>query len=468
MNDELKKYVKYMISISKMKEKEKEEKINVFYGKKFVVAACACFVFTTGIVFAKDIKEFVFNKYRLAPESTINNGYIEEYNDNNVKSKATVIKVNDSKEIMTNISIKNFIMTNNRISMDYIMEFDNNIKDFIEIVKIKEENLDYEKFYIIEPTEVYILDEENNLIYSPYMLNELDNEEEEFEDFCKENNLNLEYGSFNNKYFANILNNDLEEFNEENNRLYMNLSIANATNIELPKSKNLKMIIKEIKMIPKDIEAREDLNKYVTIKGNWTLNIDVPEIMYDRENVEYKTVSVENKDFEVTGAKLTETNFELDLIISNIEEAVMPEECAKINDEFMNKNGGEMSYPSTKEGYIELYRSEELVNKYEEFLKRERPINFNGEQIVPWETLNDNEGCYVINKENQKFNVIAGTLGNFCYSYDYDENGYTISTFLNKYKAHINFSMTKYEATDIIEVIIDYKGIPTKIVLEKV
>lgn len=470
-NDVLKEKFKFRIAISKIKEEENIEKNKNFSGKKIAIAACACFVFTTGIVFAKEIKEFIFDKYRLGSESTINNGYIKEYDENNiensVKYNATVTKKDNSREIMTNISIKNFLMADGRISIDYILEFDDKIKDYIEVVKTEEGNIDYEKFYIIELTEAYILDEENNLVYSPYMWNELDNEKEKFKDFCEENNLNFEYGNFNNKYFKSILNNNLEEFDEEKNILYMNLSIGNSSNIEFPKSKKLKMIIKEIKLIPKDIEIRGNLDEYITVNGNWILNIDLPEIMYNREDIEYRVVSTENKDFEVTSAKATESKFELDLIISNIEEAVIPKECARINDEVMDKNGGQMSYPSTKEGYIELYGSEELVKEYGEFLRKERPINFTGEQIVPWENSN-NEGSYIINQENQKYDVIAGTLGNFCYSSDYDENGYTTSTFLNKYGAHINFAMTKYDATDVIEVIIDYKGSPTKIVLEKV
>lgn len=468
-DNQLKEEIKLKIAISKLNEEEniamKNKKISI---RKTLIAASALFTVTTGIVFAKEITEFVFSKYRLGSESTIDNGYIEQYEENYSNYNASIIKGQNTQEIMTNISIKNFIMSNDSINIDYIVEFDNVIKDFLEIEKTAKGNLNYEKFYNVELTEVYILDEEDNLIYSPYMLSELDNEEVKFKTFCKENNLDLEYGNFNDKYCPNVLNNSLEEFNEEQNKLYMNLSIANNTNLEFPKSQNLRIIIKEIKLIPKDIETRENLDKYISIIGNWNLNIDIPEIMYNREAIEYKVTSIENENFEIISAKATETNFELNLIISNIEKPIMPEGCSRINDEIMKRNGGEMTYPNTREGYLELYGSEELVNKYEQYLEAQMPIKFEGNSLVPWKK-ETSEGCYILDENNKKFNIIlSSSIGNYCYDTEYDENGLSIVKFLNRYEAKLSFDMTKYDTTNKIEITIDYKGTPTKIVLERI
>ena len=80
--DVIKDKFKFKVAISKMKEENNMamNKKGNFINKKIGIAACACLMLTTGIVFAKDIKRFIFNSHLMGPENTINNGYISKYN----------------------------------------------------------------------------------------------------------------------------------------------------------------------------------------------------------------------------------------------------------------------------------------------------------------------------------------------------------------------------------------------------
>ena len=72
---------------------------------------------------------------------------------------------------------------------------------------------------------------------------------------------------------------------------------------------------------------------------------------------------------------------------------------------------------------------------------------------VPW--IEQTQGCYVLNSNGKKF------LNNP------KNHARTEPPIKDKYCYNVWFSMTKFDATDKITVVIDYKGEPVHIELEK-
>ena len=109
MNEELKEKLKFKIAISQMKEKEKmamnKEKRRI--SKGIGIAACLV-VATTGIVFAKDISNQIYNKYFTGKgvEKAINEGYIENTEMEEQSSDSTIQDEETGKIIEDNETSK--------------------------------------------------------------------------------------------------------------------------------------------------------------------------------------------------------------------------------------------------------------------------------------------------------------------------------------------------------------------------
>lgn len=416
--------------------------------------ACCLLILITGSVFANEIKDIIIKSGR---QTAIENGYIAYEQTNFITSKANIIKGNQ-KDILdtidTSIKIDNFMMDDTYLGIEFEIKFDKKINSYKDLSK-----KDYENFGNIVLSDLIILDEENRILYSPsYDINSKDL----FYDFCKSHNLNYQYEEFNENYFFAIYNSNIKEIDNNSNSIKFSCDIN--PNNNYPKSKKLFIYFKEIKFIPKNTD---DMESFITISGDWTFNLNIPDIMYNRENATYKVINCSNNNFEINNIKLTEISFELDAIISNVEEPIYPEELRKIDEFIMAANNGEMGYPSTMEGLIEMYGNEEYANMYKTYWSNRELINYTGEPQFFWSNRKT-DGCYVLNSNEEKFLTFGNSFGNFMYDVTHDENGYTQTSFLNKYKAHFNFNMTKYNATDKITVVIDFKGSPVYIELEKI
>lgn len=134
MEKEIMEKLKFKIAISKIK-KEGEVAMNKkksFINKKIGIAACACLVLTTGVVFAKDIENYfknLFTNTNEAIEEAVENGYVqtEEMDyvyDNNVGVKVDSLVLDDlhlnisfafeiDDENVKSIRFKDFIISSN-------------------------------------------------------------------------------------------------------------------------------------------------------------------------------------------------------------------------------------------------------------------------------------------------------------------------------------------------------------------
>lgn len=151
-NNIIKKKVISKISMSKFNEENIPIKNNnKFIYIKFGMVACICLIFSTGIVFAKDIENALkrfFNNSNPAMESAINNNYIQEQNtdytfDNNIGIKVDKLiidkynlnlsfnYINKEKENIKSMRLKDFDITDENGKIVYTSNyiFVNNLEE---------------------------------------------------------------------------------------------------------------------------------------------------------------------------------------------------------------------------------------------------------------------------------------------------------------------------------------------------
>lgn len=281
-NDEMLEQLKLNIAAYKFKEEQKlntlenKEKGGTFYmKKKIIMAACACLVLVSGIVAAKTIKfsndTTSVRGLGKGVDTAIDNGYIQDV-------EMDFQKFDDKG---TEIKIENFFMDDLNLSVNFLFRFNENI----------------EKMRNMELTGLIIRDEENRIIYNG--LNQ-----EIFEKYCKENNLDYEYLKFNENYMNCGWNWFIDSKEDNVVRLRYNIYTPNA----FPKSKKLYFSLEEIEVSQWE---NEEMSRY-KINGSWSTVVDVPERMYNRTNEYYKVVSCSN-NFEVNSAFVTDIGFEIEI-----------------------------------------------------------------------------------------------------------------------------------------------------------
>ena len=312
-----------------------------------------------------------------------------------------------------------------------------------------------ENFGCLDLTNLIIVDNENKII-------QFNGDEEQFNNFCKEHNLNYSYKKYNENYINTLSNSLITEIDTENNIIKATYNFVSNSN--MPNSKQLSIYLNKLSFTPK----KENENT-IHLSGNWNFNVDVPKNMYDRKSQYYKVVSCEKDNFDVYEAKATDTGFEIGITITGIEPPKMPDELAKRNEEIARANNGQISF-SNKEKFISLYGDEKYIEMYSNYYNQLYPINITGEPRVVWE--NKTEGCYILNSNKEKFGCAMEMTGrkqnsNFKYNETIDENGLSTVEYTGEFDFYETFEMTKYDATDKITLVIDYYGKPVHIVLEK-
>lgn len=129
MEEEIMKKLKLKIAISEIKN-EKTSKINKyksFTNRKLAIVACVCIIFTTGIVFAKDIETYVmslFNNSTEAIDEAVENGYVQTTNMDFVYDNKIGIKVDNLILDNLNLDISICFITNEEnIKSIYFKDF---------------------------------------------------------------------------------------------------------------------------------------------------------------------------------------------------------------------------------------------------------------------------------------------------------------------------------------------------------
>ena len=404
---------------------------NKFVFTKTIATSCVGIILISGVVVATNYNKII-NYFGLGNgiDTAVENGYIERLNMDSISSYANLEDETNAtilNNIKTNVKIDNFLMDDLNLSVNFDLEFDKAINETVNFNDIRN----------IELRDLIVTDEENRIIYCKTT-------KDVFDEYCQKNNLPYVFGEFNENYMNNGLNSFIKYHDQETNQISLNYNMyANG----YPKSKKLKFNFSEI--LIKELNENE-IEKNTILTGEWNINIDVPEKMYNRQTIPYKVVSCSNEDFNITTAFVTDTGFEIGIIIDNMEK---PEDYLQILDEEIKKeiNEGEITEAETQERSNILLRTE----KYQNLIAQWKPI-----EDTPHAELDigDIEGTsYVENEKGEKFEKSLSP------SRRQDAN------FIdgNKFSYYETFELTKYEITNKLKVRIVFKGEPIIIELEK-
>lgn len=235
-----------------------------------ILSIILVFCMVTGVVFAKDIVNFIksiFVNTSEGVERAVQNGYIDNIEMDYSESNEAEVKI------------------------DSILMDDYNL-DIIFNIRIKEVlgNIKITRFDI---PNLVITDEENNIIVAKF------ENKETYEQFCKERNIKIEY-----KNIAYSDGSESSSIIEKNDNTYKYSYITHST--EFPKSKQL--IIKFDKIL-----VGNNQSTIKKINGKWNIIIDLPEEFYNRKTEIYNMKECNIEDLILTNAKVSKTNTKIAL-----------------------------------------------------------------------------------------------------------------------------------------------------------
>ncbi len=151
-NDKLKNQIKEKIAISKFYEEDMAMKNSKNHFMKIAVAVCACFILTSGIVFAKDIESIInkiFNNTSPAIEKAVENGYVQEIAQKFIYDKEVGIKVDNLvlDELNLNVAFK---FECNKENLEYIR-----LNKFVILTDTGEKIFDNDQQYVTDINDAY-------------------------------------------------------------------------------------------------------------------------------------------------------------------------------------------------------------------------------------------------------------------------------------------------------------------------
>lgn len=423
-----------------------EPQKRIYYRNKLSLAAACCFVFLiTGVVFAKDIEKIFVEKFRSLGKgvsTAVENGYVAKSEMPLIEKDMLLTNKNNGEiidTIHTKAKLENAVIANGRIGIEVYFEFDSKLNNYANIGKnTVDGNIDYENSHHFEFNDIFVLDDEYHILaLAPSGI-------EKCENYFTVNNLSYPDNNEANDIINSIINNI---DNNDSNLIKTNVEIYFRYD-ETFKPKKLCLSFGEFNLIPK-VESNENIEVNMKSDDNWFMEIDIPEELYDMTEEYYKVTKCENENFNVYTAKVTNTGFEIGLVVTNAEKPAYP---FRMDEIFLSKEEV-YSGDYTRESYIDFY-GEEFVDLAENYYRQFSLIRTDGcVWGAPW--IQHTEGCYVINSKGEKF------------LFDYKNHNRTEPPIKDKYCFNGWFSMTRFDATDNITVVIDFDGQPVNIELEK-
>lgn len=444
-NNELKEKFKFRIAISKIQDEinSNVKSSKAFVLRKSVIAASVCLVLTSGIVFAKDIRLFIKNRFGLGAgvSTSIEEGKIIESQIDFIESNMNIVDV-ASNTIIDNIKIKSkinsSIVVQNNIGLEFYFEFDSKLNEYIDLGKIVNNVVDYENSHFINFKDLFIFDDKNNIIFTTQ------SNAESINNYCTMNN--LDYSNIN--IIESNLSSSIKSIDTTDSKVIKLILETTITSNQLDKFNSLNISFSSLNFVPKisNNHALEiDLNSDKVVN----FNIEIPNFLYNTNESSYIVTKCESNEIKIIDAKVNDTGFHLAFTLLNAKKSVYPPLLEEIEKEipagFISK---------TREEFVNHY-GEEYTKLYEEYYENVYIIKYNGTNpFIPW--IKSNDGCYVQNSNGEKFyKSINQTITSPAFD-NLPENTY-----------YDIYDMTNYNSTDKITVVINYKNQPIHIELEK-
>lgn len=363
-----------------VKNKNSNLVINI---KKFIISIIGLLTLTGGVVFAKDISNFIqyFFGHNKGMDTAIQNGYIDTPSSDYVESNGTKVKIN------------RFLMDDYNLNLDFSIKLGNTVN---------QNNILSMNF-----PDMIITDENNNILFCQ--------DRNVFNNYCNQYNLNLAWGNTNDSY----INSGSNYYIKSNEKNEINF-IYNIYAENFPKSRKIHIKFNEI--IISENETLEQNN--ITLRGDWNLEIDVPNTFNKSEEINYKVKNCSNKKINITNACVSATATKIKL---QIEET--PDLPYDLSDD-----------EETKSKKIDEFIEKQNSQTYQEYMEQRK---FKNE--------------YIENEDGKKFYPTKST----------DQDG-GYSNIDMKYLVHWQtFDLTKYDATNTLKIYFNYKGENVTVELEK-
>lgn len=285
----------------------------------------------TGVVFAKEILEFISNIFINTSEgvgTAIENGYIQDVDMDYEKNNGAEVKV------------------------DYVLMDDFNLNIMFNI-NLQEDNPKIKK---VEFSNLIITDENDNILVAEFESNN------KYEQFCKARNIEVTH---NNIACGNTTQNLAMYDSQDSNYKCSYSAVSNG----YPKSKKLNISFDKIVLLDLNRETLE------TKSGKWNIEIDLDEKIYKRETIIYNLDYCNDSNLELISATVSETGMKI--------------RCKTIWGEpiYNDYDSKEERKRKTKEFYSKSPRIEDLL------IKDSYVLNSNGKKFYPARS-NDSDGGY--------------------------------------------------------------------------
>lgn len=267
--------VKQKISISNFVEEENEimvkNKHSIF---KSIAVACCMLLSITGVVFAKDIGNFINNLFGYnasdGVQTAVENGYVKEVEPAYIES--------DGIEF----SVDSFLIDDYNLDINFKMK----LSDKYDSKIMQGANLQ----------DLKILDENGKIVFATMEVEQ---------EMAKENGT-LGTDNFKPQFYGGYsMGGDIVNESE----LIYHLVAYGSEEHKILKAKELNISFSKI-FIKKD-NNEKIIN--TTYTGDWKFEIEVPEEMYNRENTIYKYKSCNDKNISVGYAILSNTAFKIEI-----------------------------------------------------------------------------------------------------------------------------------------------------------
>lgn len=414
--------LKVKIAIANFLEEEKmKDKRKIVDKIKPMVAAMVMLVSLSGIVFAKDISNQIYNQYFTGTgvEKAINEGYIENTQMEEQNSNTT-IENEETGEIIedheTSMKVSELIMDDFTLSMTFEVTLSEQIRNILTGEEVMEMNF----------PDIVVYDENNIVMNTVY--------EEELKKFSEKMQITPK----------EIVNSGVNMFVSEKNQNTVKVIYNFYTGGEssYPKSKELYINIGRIKVSKEEAVMGDE---EIMIKGNWNLKVDVPEKMYRRENILYQQKSTTDEDFKVESAVIYHTGMEIKMQLKAEKQKSIKEIETNLSEEL------EFFWTLDKEDAL---NSIDILNYLESYAYVNPEMQrYMQEEFEKWQF-----DKYLTNAKGERFEFTQGPRENG--GATIDDNGIMTSTCM--------FDLTKYDATDEITLHLEYKGKKADVVLERI
>lgn len=382
-----------------------------------VATGLACFIFSTGIVFAKDISERIYNFYGtgLGVETAMNEGYIVE-NDTEYADSVTEFSNEDTGIVIENssakVKVQDIVMDDFNLSSTIVVDLPDEVLGQIPEKDIWEMNF----------PDLIVSDEEGNVLFGM--------EPEALKRYFNEEDINKIWE--NEKLCNSGFNNFISDRGTMPVKAVYNMYVESPDHY--PKSKKLKFTFTKIAISNSDNTIYGD--EEITIKGNWEVEVDLPSKFYNRETYIYNQVDNEDSENRVLSCAVYNTNTVVELALKSKKQPKYSPETD------FRKMLEENDASDAIQDYImyKIYRTEEYQKYMEERYK-----------------VYDTENIYVENANGEKFGFTVGPIPNGGGSIDED----------GIFRPTCMLDLTQKDATDELTVHLNYLGKDLEFKLER-